>query len=759
MAPSSASKAAARRARSSELPHHPDPGMTPATIAAADETETDFTPDGTEGGLDRCDFVESSQEAQAYYATSNPIRTSQASVANIDFSFQIDPVNRALTANLELALLIADTKSSPLPVRHSLLQGLRIINPSICDIREFLETDATKLAEARARKNITAGRAFITRKVSGALRYLWKEHGFLCNMPYPAVPKPADSCGAFFVEKSDKITLRIILDGRHANVHFKSKFSSFSYFSLETLRHVLGNLGAQHDKYYALNFDLRHWFHQVPLPTIYRQFLAMNLRDQGNEDGEFFLFPKSLPMGWVYSPCLAQCTTCALLLSEPVDEYGERTGKSMEGSYYQLDHDYLKPSQDVPDGGRRLPPTWIPLKGGGGVFVFLDNILVLTPYKATADKWYDKIINSCKHYHAILKGLDEDKYDSKGYTAEAHKEILREKCYVTLERNSNASFDFLGVSWFHHEKQVILKDDTQEMFSKGIQSDGSWSGSRRLLAGVLGKIMWYRRVHGISYHDANHRLQSEALLAVYSALTPERNPGSGWDQIVVVPPGHVPGLQAAGARRFEDQRLPNEGFRRTDLHLSEVLFAATDAAIDQSTPGVTAHLIYSPTDSASGQFFSPSSLPDFSSMAHQVGNFHEKPIAFGEMLAIQRAVHSICSRSTPPRLLVLGTDNMNCKHWIEREHSHRSDINDLMSDIVNNLRRVNCRLYVAYVPTEENVADSPTRKKPFERLRLENTHQRLCAAFAESTTGTWQIAGGQIGGTNNNIKSKNTSEN
>ena len=83
---------------------------------------------------------------------------------------------------------------------------------------------------------------------------------------------------------------------------------------------------------------------------IYRQFLAMNLVIKAtDEDGEFFLFRSLSP--W------AECThrishnalrehccypnRCMDMANEPEDH---------ESSFYHFGHDYLKRSQDVPDG-------------------------------------------------------------------------------------------------------------------------------------------------------------------------------------------------------------------------------------------------------------------------------------------------------------------------------------------------------------------------------------------------------------------------
>lgn len=450
-------------------------------------------------GVDTDTYHSASQEYQTYLQRhGSPFLGHSACkrLGRLNYADQIDPIAPCLVAKLRLGLLLREIESCPLPFVQSLLAGLDILRLRCTNIDHLLETNQDVISKARERKRIRDELPKINTTVCGALRYLQEKCSFLDREPWSST-KPKVGCGAFFVEKSNG-KLRVILDGRHANVLFRPSFSSFSFFTLETLRNVIGNLSTGGKKFYAVNLDLRHWFHQIPLNPIFRQFLGMNLQDRNYAPGEFWLFPKSLPMGWIHAPYLAQCSTWALLFARSKNPDGAWASFSRD---YDVDEEYLQKLFPKNDTKRQAPPTWIPLKSGGGIFVFLDNILVLSPREDIAKRWYAKITDACRKYHAILKGVKEESYDDPEVTAAMDRDTLAESCFVTLSPESPTNgFDFLGVRWTYGTKSVVMKEDDKiEMFASHIQSDGRWKGTRREMARFLGRIMWYRRVHGLHY--------------------------------------------------------------------------------------------------------------------------------------------------------------------------------------------------------------------------------------------------------------------
>jgi hypothetical protein len=124
---------------------------------------------------------------------------------------------------------------------------------------------------------------------------------------------------------------RIVVDGRIANAHLQNP-AFMEIFTLEVLfdcfarckakieQKLTGNAKKTNHCILALSADLRHWFHQIPMPEKYRSAYALDL---GYQEGR----RRSLGIDW------------------PEDK---------------LEFDVYLP--------------WLPLKCGGGVFVLIDNI-------------------------------------------------------------------------------------------------------------------------------------------------------------------------------------------------------------------------------------------------------------------------------------------------------------------------------------------------------------------------------------------------
>ena len=137
---------------------------------------------------------------------------------------------------------------------------------------------------------------------------------------------------------------------------------------------------------------MRHWFHQIPLPWRYQRYMFIHMtdRDNRNKEDPFYAVPRAVPMGWILAPIIAQCCTYALLLADG-------------GEDRQIDANADLPIESLKklekeDG----PPTWIPLNRGGGIFVLLDNILIVTPVKEVAEFWLRRLAVASQDYHAAF---------------------------------------------------------------------------------------------------------------------------------------------------------------------------------------------------------------------------------------------------------------------------------------------------------------------------------------------------------------------
>ena len=75
------------------------------------------------------------------------------------------------------------------------------------------------------------------------------------------------------------------------------------------------------------------------------------------------------------------------------------------------------------------------------------------------------------------------------------------------------------------------------------------------MAAILGKILWYRRVHGITYFDQESSQETQAILKMYQNLAPSSSLDNeaakrAWDDIIKVDDNSViAGLELAWKKR------------------------------------------------------------------------------------------------------------------------------------------------------------------------------------------------------------------
>ena len=707
------------------------------------------------------DEHETCQELLAY-----AMQKSEAAVrpGTLNLKTAIDKIDPKLVARLDVNGLWRAVRCNNICHSRALERGFYTLLPQFLhqgDWRQemMLKTDE-QVQKNRVKKRINETPNSIHPQVSAALRYLARASNFL-HLVRKDDPKSMHTilgkdgtirshCGAFFVKKSNG-TLRVIMDGRWANVYFDGSFSKFEFFSFETLSNVISNL-SRNDKWYAANFDLRHWFHQIPLPAHFKQYLGMNLRDRQNREDEFWAFPRSIPMGWILAPFLAQCCAWGLAVSGVNNSEYRRAWTDPEKR--ALDEEYLANHKD-----RTTPHSWIPLKGGGGIFIFPDNILAVTAKKSVAEWWYSHIIRECKRHGAALKGPEG--FDPYELSCSEQEGALRKSCFVELCRDDPsaepASFEFLGVHWHHHHKRIKMKDSDRSTRMPGEKTNGSWAGSHRDMAGILGKLLWFRRVHGMNYYDPRYRFETNAILTMYQSVTPK--PGEKWDSPLASPPSQVlEGLKAAWKRRAACPSTPliPEGDNRSRFEWSEVLFAIVDAATgsDETKQSLAGGVWYEPP--ADGK------APTVAEVNANVAAWpfrREDKIAIGEMDAILGICKRICQEiksrhfTRAKRLIVLATDNLSCKFWVEKGHARTQKMQDKLNELHEMLHRHGVRLYLVYVPSADNFADEISRIADQERMKrelsatkLECGHRLLERAFKEVNYGLWSLGGGDTGG-------------
>ena len=526
------------------------------------------------------------------------------------------------------------------------------------------------------RKGAPSGR--IEQGVAGVMMDLRRTCGIFAEHTSSAYKALA---GAFLVEKKNK-KLRVITDARPANAWMLPVM--FVLFSLETLMHVIATLGAgRQEKWYVVSADLRHWFHQIHLPLRLRPWFIFMLV------GGLLLCPVAVPMGWILAPFIAQSLTWTILLSS--NERGAWTKALGGGAILGVDSELR--DEDIRALGDR-PPAWLPLRGGGGIFVIIDNVLVVTKDPQIAEYW-ERRINACM-----------------GRFGAKLKEISRQ----TLEPGSQMEFEFLGVIWQHNRRRVKLEEGER---LPGHLVKGVWTGTHRELAEALGKLLWFHRVNESPWRGAS----MQQLRQLYTRATPPA--GATWDTGLA-----LTAEESASFAAHWVQRASNEWRDATVLAVEgDVVHAAVDAASDTRLVG---GVIYG----------------DNGRVARVVQDTHmhtQKEIAVAELMAIVWMVKMLKRDYPGAALFVLATDSLTAKSWVEKGCATTGDGNELLDALFAELGAK--RIFLTHINTKVNVADAPSRNiGQIDAVCTLETWKQLSVAAWEAR-GVWMSTGGQAGGT------------
>ena len=284
--------------------------------------------------------------------------------------------------------------------------------------------------------------------------------------------------GAFFVIKPGNLakgkppSLRMILDARSGNhvISMGDRPHPFSLFTLEALVQVISNLAGK--TWWAVNADLRHWFHQIPLPERWRAYFVLHGTN---------LAPRSVPMGCIFGPYVGNGCTWGMLFAQQkcnsdAAPEGLRASRAAFADKAGLDVDLF---ERLWADDAELPP-WVPLVGGGGIFVILDNIFVATPNRKLAIWWAQRIEAQTRRFNALLK-LETDA-DGNALPLEAEE----------LSPTNNHEVTFLGVKWSCNSRRLDVSPDDR---LQGVDpATGAWHGTYRDVAQNLGKLWWWARV-------------------------------------------------------------------------------------------------------------------------------------------------------------------------------------------------------------------------------------------------------------------------
>ena len=485
------------------------------------------------------------------------------------------------------------------------------------------------------------------------------DHGF-------GVKRDWAHCNLFTVDKSasapsGRPLQRIIGDAREANALLVNP-AHMELFTLDSLMDRFAHCLAGCAKVVAcLTVDLRHWFHQLPLPAHFRRY---------------FRIPRAWPMGVHGAPGIAQACTWTIVLRE-LDRHPELR--------YRLQVDWV--------GEFDTYLRWLPLKNGGGIFVLIDNILVFHPSNGVVDLWQEHILRSANFFSATLKH-PKDSIAAETPVVNTAEAFNRSTVTANAASASPRDITFAGIVFSADgtRPSKAPHDDTQLHQETTVER---WVGTHRALASVVSQCMWSFRVRRIS------PLLNRRFTRLHGSVQP--GPGKSWDTSVTLTVEQTRALQAAYAdcRAGHVGRFVNRTFPSGD---GAIALVATDASM---SPGEGC--------GGTGVVYALANAPYVTFVIN--GRHRHEKIVLGELSVILAAILAIDEAHKRAGLarvamFVIAIDSMGAKGMTERGFSRSNEANDILEKIFEALG--DRWLFLVYVHTTKNPADEGSRGLDFQ---------------------------------------------
>ena len=483
---------------------------------------------------------------------------------------------------------------------------------------------------------------------------------------------------------------RIIIDGRIANAHLQnpayldifrleSLFDAFSRCREEAEKQARKFMVDQSEKiekkqlkpgsakqvktsFYTVSADLRHWFHQIPMPRRFRSAYAVYLK---TPEGKLrVVFPRTWPMGASPAPGIGQAVTWSMLLTTLDTETDTRVGLGIDWPEERKFDVYL---------------PWLPLKCGGGVFVLLDNIFVVTANKSYALSWKSRIEYVTNKFHAELK-------QQKAHNNEKIIVVELSKGSGTVSHFTGINFSFEGRVQSHAVNKIDAFDLSDDQ-----QQPSSFKCSYRKLASIIGQCLWVYRIRG----------RHPRKCKVYKKVAPIAYPkgGATWKDEVTITGEELENL----ITMYRSCSSPTVTSHPPPLALETNNFAilATDASFAN---GIAQRGFAYSFPSTVNNPFRYRGKPETRKDGH---------IAIEELRAVLEALQHMKENSSSfhpfPQLIMLAIDSTHAKGMIMSGIAKSNEANELLDQLYDVLG--DSRLHMTHVPSLKNPADALSRQE------------------------------------------------
>jgi hypothetical protein len=195
---------------------------------------------------------------------------------------------------------------------------------------------------------------------------------------------------------------------------------------------VIKNHLEKHKRTHAILGDLRHWFHQIPVGTYVGRLFGLRLNDRT------FRW-RTLPMGWAWSPYMAQSLCWAALIHR----------ESPEEKKLFNDDAFVDPKGSL--------PFYVTTPSEGIAMVYYDNYIILTP---------------CENERKAIEARLRRNFEILGIR-------VKEQCVVSPEDFCTEGMDYLGIHFQGISDNNPRKVNGVKWWASGLRD---WQKSREEIA-------------------------------------------------------------------------------------------------------------------------------------------------------------------------------------------------------------------------------------------------------------------------------------
>ena len=514
----------------------------------------------------------------------------------------------------------------------------------------------------------------------------------------------------FAVAKSNGLVARSIFSGRQLSSYFMRP-ASVNLPQLPYVLSVAAAIFASQTEIYVLTSDVRHYFHGIALGADIQSFFTIFV---GCTLYRFLV----LPMGWSFSPRVAQCFAWAALLSLASESNGlKEAAEGLKNSAHPPSHVILQA------GDRRI----------GIVFIWYDNFICLCGNKEMALEfsntltrmtslfnfhWGEKAMSHPCHLRRLAASTMSTVHRLTAELKEDPSNTQLEKELRFYKKEATAVGIQFGMSKRRSRDSRLntllqwrIKPSTAEKAATLLETlELSNAMSCRSIAAVCGICVWRSYIAG------------EPLVRIHDIISLSSKAGkqackSGWSSNLP-----IDGLEKAQMVSALKEFLRNEWHTISASDASgDLLILATDA-----TPLLGGWTIVG----------SATIRVDWDNWYWIPPREGEEPTPSAEiifLLELRAAETAILKHARRGVLIVLLIDNTAAAACLRRWYSGHPEGRNIVSNIWNHLQSTGCRLLVVGVVSDDNDADSPTRgvksHPAFSSERLRRSYEAATRAL------------------------------